>query len=69
MLQVGASCLQWSYLRWVNANMHGGTVSLLALDSLDVNDELFSVALQNFASLLTLVMAASDLEGNKNEKN
>ena len=45
----------------MNANEDSGAVSLLALDALDVYDIFTSVALNNFASLLTLVVASDNL--------
>ena len=45
----------------MNSNINGGTVSLFSLNSFDVNDKLFTVALNNFSYLLTLVMASQYL--------
>jgi hypothetical protein len=41
--------------------MNGGTVGLLTLDSLNVDDEFLSVALNDLAGLLTLVVASDNL--------
>merc|ERR1719481_50503 len=43
-------------LAWVNANIGRGSISLLPLDPLDIDPELTSVALDNLANLLTLVV-------------
>ena len=45
----------------MNANKDGGAVGFLALNALDVTDISSSVALNNFASLLTLVVASNNL--------
>ena len=50
-----------TYLGWMNSNINGGTVSLFSLNSFDVNDKLFTVALNNFSYLLTLVMTSQYL--------
>ena len=47
-----------TYLGWMNSNINGGTVSLFSLNSFDVNDKLFTVALNNFSYLLAFVMAS-----------
>lgn len=44
----------------MNANMNGGTVGLLTLYTLHMDDKLASVAFKYFAGLLALVVAASD---------
>ena len=49
------------HLGRVNADMYGGSIGLLTLYALNVNGELASVALQDFAGLLTLVVTSSDL--------
>ena len=49
------------HLGRVNANMYGGSIGLFTLYALNVNGELASVALQDFAGLLTFVVTSSDL--------
>jgi hypothetical protein len=46
----------------VDTNVDGGTVGLLTLDSLNVNDEFLSVALNDLAGLLALVVASDNLK-------
>merc|ERR1719151_375220 len=48
-------------LAWVDSNVDGGAIGLLPLDPLNVDSELFPVALDNLAHLLTLVVASDDL--------
>merc|ERR1719222_1647424 len=48
-------------LAGVDANIDGGTVGLLPLDTLNVNPELCSVALQDLANLLTLEVSTGNL--------
>ena len=45
----------------MNSDVDGGTISLLPLDTLNVDAELFTVALNNLADLLTLVVASDNL--------
>lgn len=45
----------------MNADVNGGTVGLLALNSLDVKGELSSIALNDLAGLLAFVVATDNL--------
>lgn len=45
----------------MNADVDSTTVSFLTLNSFNVNDELASIALNNLAGLLSLVMSTNDL--------
>ena len=49
------------YFGGMNSDVDGGTISLLPLDTLNVDAELFTVALNNLADLLTLVVASDNL--------
>ena len=44
----------------MDSNVDSGTVGLLSLDSLNVDGEFLSVALDNFSGLLTFVVASGD---------
>ena len=63
-----------SYLRWMNTDVNRGAVRFFALDSLDINDIFCSIALNNFADLLALIMTphhlsiTQPLEGNHQNK-
>ncbi len=46
----------------MNSDVDGGTVGLLALDSLNMENELSSIALNDLAGLRALVVAANNLE-------
>jgi hypothetical protein len=46
----------------VDANVDSGTVGLLTLDSLNVDDEFLSVALHDLAGLLALVVTTDNLK-------
>ena len=45
----------------MNANWNSSSISLLTLDPLNVDHELFTVALDDFANLLALVVATNNL--------
>ena len=51
----------YDYLWGVNADGHGGTIGLFALNTLNVNDIFASVTLQHFARLLTFVVTSGYL--------
>ena len=46
----------------MDTDVDGGTVGLLALDALDVDAELFTVALNDLADLLAFVVTANNLD-------
>jgi len=50
------------HLGGVDANVYGGAVDLLTLDSLDVDDKLLAVDLDDLADLLTLVVTPHHLD-------
>ena len=50
----------------MDANVDCGTISFLALYTLDVDDEFLSVYLDNFADLLSFEMATNNLPQNNN---
>jgi hypothetical protein len=46
----------------VETDIHAGTVGLLSLDALNVDGELFTVDLDNFADLLPLEVTTENLD-------
>lgn len=50
------------YLRGVNTNVDTGPIGLFTLNPFNVNNPLLSVALDNFANLLALVVTPDNLE-------
>lgn len=50
-----------THFRGVDADGDSGAISLLPLDSLNVDHELFAVALDHFADLLALVVTSNNL--------
>ena len=49
------------HIRRMNSDVDSSTVGLLALDSLNVNNELASIALHDFAGLRALVVTTNNL--------
>ena len=58
-----------TYFWWVDANWDSCSVGLLTLDPLDVDHELLSVALDDFANLLALVVTSYNLMQNLHIRN
>lgn len=54
-----------SHLAGVDANMDCGSIGLLSLDTLNVDDVLLPVDLHHFANLLAFVVSADNLFVNK----
>ena len=46
----------------MNADIDGGTVSLLTLDALDVDNKLLTIHLHDLAHLLTFVVTSHNLQ-------
>ena len=46
----------------MNADIDGGTVSLLSLDALDVDNKLLTIHLHDLAHLLTFVVTSHNLQ-------
>ena len=51
-----------AYLRWVNANVDWGAIGFLTLDTLNVDDKLFTVHLHDLANLLPFVVTPHNLQ-------
>ena len=52
----------------MDANRNCSSISLFTLDPLNVDHELFAVALSHFANLLTLVMSSNNLQADQLDK-